>query len=89
MHPVTRFALDEIERQGRTYKSVYDGAGLNRNTFRYWRDGKTEPNLRGLEAALNELGYRLTVTDKVGDAVDTAPEAAKPKNEGTEGADDG
>lgn len=63
MHHATEFLLKEIERQGRSHKSVYEPAGLNRNAIRYWRDGVNEPNLRGLEAALNELGFTLTVSE--------------------------
>lgn len=55
-----QFLFDEIYRtqsnEGRVAKQV----GIERNTIRNWRL-RTMPRVDTLEAALNHLGYRLTV----------------------------
>lgn len=67
-HRCVRFLFDEMFKQRMTQADLADRTGIAYDTLKHWRL-YTMPRISDLEAALNTLGYELTVR-KVKDARD-------------------
>lgn len=59
-HPLVREFLNLTHRERISDKDIAGRAGLGKDTIKDWRY-RTTPNLCLFEAALNVLGYRLTI----------------------------
>jgi hypothetical protein len=57
-HPLVRFLIEEMIRQGMGITSFGEVSGFSFNTVQGWARGRT-PRLHDLEAALNVLGHEL------------------------------
>lgn len=62
-HRVIKFLTEEMHSQRMTSIDLSERAGLSKETIRWWRY-RTMPRINDLEAALNVLGYELTVRRK-------------------------
>jgi hypothetical protein len=56
--PTVRFVFEEMNRQRRTITEVAERAGISVHAIRNWRYCRN-PQLLGLEAVLNVLGFDL------------------------------
>lgn len=63
-HPFARQLFDEMDRQQIGVLDMAERAGVNKNTVKDWKT-RSVPSIDNLQACLNVLGLRLTVT-KVG-----------------------
>jgi hypothetical protein len=59
-HWLVRRLFEEMNEQRICMMDVSERAGLNKNTMENWRR-RTSPTLLNIEAALNVLGYELTI----------------------------
>lgn len=59
-NPVVKFLFQEMHKQRCCQLDLSERVGLHRDTLRKWRTQHT-PRLNDIEAALNYLGYTLTI----------------------------
>ena len=62
-HQVIRFLSNEMHHQQMTSADLCERAGFAPDTLKWWRH-RTMPRINDVEAALNVLGYELTVRRK-------------------------
>lgn len=61
-HPILRWVWYEIRDRKLSAASVAKIAGFDAKTVRNWWQGKATPNLWDVEALVNVLGGKVTVT---------------------------
>lgn len=62
VHPAVRWLWLEMNRQCASQEDVAKRAGVSSSAMRKWRQGVTTPKLRDIEAVINAMGYKLTIT---------------------------
>lgn len=61
LHPIVRFVVDEMKRQGWTLDQMQRISGVGRSTICHWALGERQPHLPNIEAVLNTLGYKILI----------------------------
>lgn len=61
IHPLIRFAYEEMVKQKVSQLELAYRSGIADKTLRAWRLGATSPKMMDVEAVLNTLGYKLVV----------------------------
>lgn len=62
-NPIVQFLFKEMHKQRCCQMDLSERVGLHRDTLRKWRTVHC-PRINDIEAALNYLGYELTVRPK-------------------------
>lgn len=62
VHPVVRWVWQQINLQKISQEEVAARAGVGASTMRKWRLGTSAPKFRDIEAVVNVLGGKLTIT---------------------------
>lgn len=60
LHPAVQFLFEEMAFQRRHGTEVMTRAGMGQSAATDWKRG-VDPHISNLEAALNVLGYRISV----------------------------
>lgn len=60
VHPLVKFIYVEMNRQRVGIQDLSERAGLGEGTITKWKKNRS-PQIEALEAAINALGYDLTV----------------------------
>jgi len=55
-------ALDLAKKHGLSRRQLSLRSGVSYSTLQNWHDGLDSPMLPNLEAVLNTVGYKLTIT---------------------------
>jgi hypothetical protein len=64
-HPIVKLIWDELEVRKISHTDFALKVGINPRSLRRWRDGDSFPPFDILEAALQELGYRISITKEL------------------------